>query len=258
MFQRIGSKSGQARELMYITSLYNILGQKGDGLRNSLKALALFEQAKDAPGVIDALQWVAFFYEQADDHAHYLSSMRRLVALLQQPASGPDSYGNRKLLADTHIQLHEYEKARDIWLQMLAEEEQRGLTAFIPGTLGSLGDAERSLGNTDRALEYYSCELKLIENNRNPVDRALLLHEIADIEDVRGRPNIAEQKLEEAVGLLEKVRNSFGGLTEIKSTFLASRIRTYHLYIKLLLDASKTEQAFAVVRRLRRARCWTS
>src|SRR5207245_184982 len=108
-------------------------------------------------------------------------------------------------------------RARAAWEQLLAEEEGAAFTPGIPSALNNLGALADRTGDRALALKYFRRALPMMDSPQSGLPRALVLHEIAHIEEEQGHLPEAEQGYAEAVKLLDSVRSSLAGISEAKS-----------------------------------------
>ncbi len=249
-FHKLGDKLSEAVEMMLIAGIYRHVGQKGTALAYYEKALPVLEKSGDIYHLIQALTELHhYYYWDLGDKARAKPYLDKLIPLLQQPVTGSERLSNMYNLGSVYFQTEEYDKARTIWLELLAEERKTDDPLQI--ILSSIGSVELALGHLDKALEYYHQGLEQLDRNGFESVKASVLGSIADIEERKGRNADAEKHLGEAVTLIEKVRESFSGLSEAKSNFLSYYYRTYQDCLSLQLKLNRSEDAFALAQKMK-------
>ncbi|MCS6862564.1 MAG: CHAT domain-containing protein, partial [Abditibacteriales bacterium] len=110
--------------------------------------------------------------------------------------------------------------------------------------LSDIGYVYDVQGDLEKALAYYQQALPLMRETRDKRGEAMTLTNLAIVEDSLGRLTDASRHLHDAVMILENIRESLGGLSEAKVSFLESALVSYHAYINLLLKQHAFADAF--------------
>ena len=250
IYNKIGDMPSQAVEMMRIARIYKLIGQRSAAFDLYRRALPILEQSNNVEGLIDDLIELHYYcYWQLGDHAQAKPYLDKLTPLLQRPATGNERSRNLYKLGLIYSLTEDYVKAEKTWEESLAEGVKKGEP--IQGIVASLGTVEFSLGHLDKALDYYRQSLKLLNKSGTEQVRSSILCNIAEIDETRGNKEEAATNLSEAVELVAKVRSSFNGLSEAKSSFLSSYFRTYQNYLSLLLSLNRPKDAFALAQKMK-------
>ena len=124
-------------------------------------------------------------------------------------------------------------------------KDRKGETEALRGR----GVVYRQTGQPQKALELYNQSLTLYREAGNKRGEADALGYLASAEQKLKKTDQAEIHYAQAVALYEILRDNFGGLSEAKSAFLGSTIKTYYSYLNLLLERGKTTTAFEIAQK---------
>jgi CHAT domain-containing protein/Tfp pilus assembly protein PilF len=204
------------------------------------KALEAYQQVLNSPIAARDRIVRATVLNNAGNLERLLGRPREALALHQQSLALARAIGNRETearalntIGQTHFALGEYDKALQFEEQSLA---LRRTSADLPGQAASLDAMGRSLaklGNLERAYESLTESLAIRRRIRETYTQPDVLRELARLDRTQDRLPLALERIKEAVDLDEMLRERITS-PELRTTFVASELDTYELYIDLL------------------------
>src|SRR5262249_55772280 len=107
-----------------------------------------------------------------------------------------------------------------------------------------LGACHEQSGKVPQAQEHYDQALRDFHAIGSVEGEARSAASLGALEEKQNHFASAEQHYLQALNLLENVRDSLAGLTEIKVGYLETQIPVYQRYIHFLLQAQQNAKAF--------------
>jgi CHAT domain-containing protein len=245
-----------------IASAYLRMGKYQEGL-------GLFQKAIDDLRAAIKTQPASNLALQAIDKRREASLLSSLSVLLLSPAIDAPQRKERSLAALMQAKelyreagerlgvgaiasrLATYYQAND-QLELARQSAQEGLTVFREFGQKSmeafsylqLAGLSISTDNLEEGLKHYQQALALFREMGMSGSQASTLHNIAVLEARLNRPAEAIRDGEEGLLLSEKTRDSLGGLSDLKASYLETLLPRYYQHISLLLQTSQSEKAF--------------
>ena len=200
--------------------------------------------------------------ENRDLEARVLTSLGGIKSLLGQPAAALDEYrqalsisratGNRRIEAIAlhrsgiaHLALDDLRDASADLQRCLALSHETGNRADEASALLHLGLVQHRLG-VEGSLQNFERALELARRSENAALQASILLRWAGVDRDADRLDSALARVEEAIGIIESVRQQVAS-RDFRATYFAARREYYETYIDLLmkLDSARPEGAFA-------------
>lgn len=251
LYRQVGDRGGEANVLTNIGEVYYSLGQPQKALAYYQKALPLHRVIGAKQDDATTLGNIGIVYSdigQNQQALRYLRQERSIHRLLKNKPGEANSLINIGTISSDIGQnrkaLHYLQYAVHLYKQM-------GNRAGQANTLGSLGGVYARIGQPQKALQYLKQALDIYRQTGYRDGEADVLTNIGVVNSHLGQPDKALEAYRQAIALLETFRASLGGLSEAKSSFLASNLSTYQRYLALLLQQGKTTDAFNLVQKMK-------
>ena len=238
--QAIGDERGVGTILNNIGAVYDSLGEKDKALDEYKRVLLIRQSFDDRAGEATTLTNMGLVYYSQGDWQGALEYYERALPLHRKA-------GNRSGEAQTlnNIGLV-YQSKRDLqtalgyYNQSLPIEHDLGDHSREAITLDNIGSVYDSQGEFKRALDYYDQALTISRAvGERAVEAATLLN-IAVVNIRTDQPRDARRQLEEALAIIESLRNKVLS-HELRTSFFASQTGYYDIYVDLLMQMHRRD-----------------
>lgn len=278
LWQTVRDSRGQAMTLTALGRLYSRIGENQEAFRFFQKAIGIAKSIGDPMEEGNVLSGLAYIHDQMGDkkkaidyynqastlfrfigysngdaitvydagRAHFsLGDYRQALDYFQKALSISKSTGDRRLqslelreigrvydsLGDKAQALDHYQKALSFWSSDKDFRERAD-------TLIPIGHIHQERGENGKALEYYEKALSLSRKAEYRYGEATILLSIARVERDSGNLSKARIRAEEALGVLESLRENVDS-QDLRTSFFASVRRQHEFYINLLMRMHK-------------------
>ena len=230
----LGVEDRAASVLHNIGVAYIALAEPEKALDYLQQALTLRRATQDRTGESEVLSIIGLAYsksenwEKALDYYNQALTIHRTLGNKRLQAVTLDYIGNVYRNTDQAAKALEFHQ-QALPLQLATEDRQREAVLRR-----DIGDDYRVLGDSAKALDSFNQALTLSRTIEDRNSAAMSLEGLARVELSRGDLVQARKNVEEALSLIETVRARSGG-QQSRASYLASREKTYELYIDLLM-----------------------
>jgi CHAT domain-containing protein/Flp pilus assembly protein TadD len=228
--------------------VYAQLGQPHKALEFFRQALPLYREVGSKRGEASALNNIGKVYDDTGQPKalEFYGQALPLYREVQDKGNEANAllhigkvYGK---LGQPHKALEFYGQALPLYREV---QDKRGQASALNG----FGFVYDDIGQPHKALEFFRQALPLSREAQSKEGEASALKNIATLEERQGRLDAAERHLRQAMAILETTRESLGGLSEAKISFLGFKADAYHRYLHLLLRRNKPADAFAIAQK---------
>ena len=250
IFHSLGDQRREAITLNNIGIVYNSLGDPERAISYADQSIRLSRTIGDKAGEADSLDVFGNAYlqlGQAQKAFDYYSQALPLRRAIGSPREEALTLG---FLGKAYAALNQNAKALEEHQEALRLFREAGDRRFEGITLLNIGYVQHLLREQGKALENYKGALSIFRAIEDGHSAARALMGIARVGRDQGNLLEARKSTEEALTLIEAVRERAGG-QEMRATFFASQQDAYKLYIDLLmqqrrLDPSRGHDAAAL------------
>ena len=234
LVRQVGDPIEEARILGGMAYIYDGLGEKQKALEYYDRALSLFRAAKypngeggtlfDAGRVHLSLgnnQKALEYHQQAISIFKDIGDHRMEIAELKEIGRVYNAWGDKARALEYYL------RARSFYH---VEKDLRGEAV----TLNLIGRVYEEWGQERKALDCYERALPLSRKAEYRVGEAATLHSIARVERDRGDLTKARTRAEEALGVVESLREKVDS-QDLRASYFASVRQQYEFYIDLLM-----------------------
>jgi len=287
----IGNKRDQSNDSNAIADIYQAIGKPREALAYELQALDLSRAIGFKDGQAMALIGIGIIFARMDeydsaidyfkqgetlDHAtgRRLSEANAIAdqgaiyrmkgdfataqRLIEESLVMAKELGDKKNLNQTEIMLGETFNDEGKPQQAL-NCLQSALLYFRStqnhrdecGTLNEIGRSYRLENRASEAEASYLQALPIARTDGFRELEAVLLRNLARVEEKLGRPADASSDFRSAIAIREGIRGGFGSLTEAKQSYLAVNRNVYTDYLNLLLRQGDASTAFAQAQKMK-------
>jgi CHAT domain-containing protein/tetratricopeptide (TPR) repeat protein len=281
LLEKSSDKSGRATTLANIGNAYTRMGEFQKALGFLLQGLELTRLIGDRRLEAVSLISVGFLYSNLGDYDRTLQYYSQSLALCRSVGLRDIEQTALGNMGTIHVAIGELPKARAYFNQALTLAVQLGNHSIEASSLAGLAaisnrldDREKSLDdygkalkirreigdqygeslvlwatgvvyaqmeNQQKALEYLNQALTLAGSIGDRLGEAANLYQLARIERARHNIPLARSEIERALNIVESTRTKVS-LTDVRTTYFASRQNFYDFYIDLLMQSYKTEK----------------
>ncbi|MBI1762381.1 MAG: tetratricopeptide repeat protein [Acidobacteria bacterium] len=249
LFEALGNQAGSARTLHNLALVYNAQGDYAQALEYSHKSLAVRETLGDKPGIAYTLAGIGDIYYAQEDYPQALEYYQRSLALRE-------TLGDKQGIADAlhnlggiHYHQGNFTQARDYLQRSLEKSEALDYKTGIITALGFLGSVYEKQGQYTRALENVE-RAETLARARGEAD---LLRQIrytaGTIHRALNQPAQARQAFEEAIAIVETLRQQVAGNEVEQQRYFESKLAPYHALVSLLSTQDHPAEALAFAER---------
>jgi len=229
--------SNEADVLDNLGMHHAFLGDSSQAMNYFQEALLIREQLKQPKPLGMTLSNMGYAYTLQGKYREALSQLSAALQLSQ--SSGDKRFEAYTLIRRgmAYVDLQEPRKALESYEAALAIqqdpqfEDRRGLAI----TLDKMGEALRLSGELPQAFQRYEQAIERWNNIGDSQGRALSLYGIARVERDRGNLANARDRAEEAIQIVEQLRNRVSG-RELQMTYFASKQNFYELAIDVRMQ----------------------
>lgn len=233
LFKATRDRNGEARALLFLGHIENILGRSDQVSINFGQAQQLYHEVGNLSGealTITAQGLIQSFGKESENgihrHEEALTIFRR-IGDHQSEAITLNAIGQAyDILNENQLALNHYQQALKLF-------QESGTTDFVPGSLYQVGVLYQKLNDTDTALKYFQDSDRLSRTIGKPRFEAYSRNGIASIYASQGKP-------EKALKLYPDVIRFYASIKDPRGQALA-----YNDVGDLLLASQGKRKAFA-------------
>jgi tetratricopeptide (TPR) repeat protein len=234
----MGDRRGQQYRLHNLGYVYQSLGEMQKALEKYNESYAICVAIGDRRGQADTLRNMGLAYRSLGD-------LQKAIEKLNESLPISRAVGDRsgEAFALHHIglvfhSLGEKQKALEKYNEALQISRQVGNRVLEGTALHNIAAVYRALGEFDKAFDYYNKALPINQTEGNPNIHAVNLLGLAQLELQRGNLAKARQLNEQAISIVESLRNNIGS-QDLRASYLSTRQDFYRLYIEILMQLHK-------------------
>ncbi|MGB6296580.1 MAG: CHAT domain-containing tetratricopeptide repeat protein [Rivularia sp. (in: cyanobacteria)] len=241
IFHQLGNLQNEGIIFRNLGNVYEAVGDYDNAIKSYQKSLEITQEIPDKQGEARNLSSLGQVYA---NQGKYREAKENFQKSLQISQSVGDIYGEASTLINLGAVYHstnQLEQAiksyqKSLKLSQAADNKQVELEAW-----GSLALAYDDLKNYPQAIEYFEKSLEIAQNINNPKSEALTLNNLGHTLFKAGRLTAAEEKLRQAVKLLDKLRLELND--SYKISIFDTQVYTYNLLQQILVAQNKSEAA---------------
>jgi CHAT domain-containing protein/tetratricopeptide (TPR) repeat protein len=235
LLHEVGQVRGEASIVTNISLVYESLGDFSEALRYALEAIPLREKAGDPRGLAYTLTSVGKAYADLGEYTKAEESYTRALSLSRSVKDPKGEATALTRLGSLYETLGDKEKALQHQNQALEIRRHQGDPAAVSAILLRVGPVYESLGQREKALEGYREALGLGRAATDPYMESDALTRIAEAERVKGQLTEARKDIEDAIRLVESLRNRVGSL-DLRASYLALERQPFEVQANVLMD----------------------
>jgi tetratricopeptide (TPR) repeat protein len=244
LWRQVGDMSGEADTLNNIGNFYRGTGQLQKALEYYQQALPLERAVRDRSGEAAALNNIGLVYWSTGQPQKALECYQQVLSIRRAVRDRNGEASTLMNIGLVYSDTGQPQKALDYYQQVLSIRRAVGDKNGDAGTLNNIGLVYFDTGQPQKALEFYQQALPIVRAVGDWQGEAQVLYNTARAERTLRRLADAQTHFAQSVALIERRRESLGGLSEAKQSFLASYLSFYDTYLSLLLERHQTIEAF--------------
>lgn len=247
--RELGDRNFEAAGLLNIAYAYGETKQDAKSQDYFTQALAIYRDLGDKKGEASVLNGLAGILKSQGKVLLAIDNYRKALAAYQEIGDKLRVASITGNLATAYLDLKNLAEAKAQSLQALTLFEQLGDKHGIANTLHSLGVIAERAKKPAESIAYYEKAAVVAQASGNRGYEATILNDLGQAEMKVGRLPAAAKHLSRAVSLVETIRSNFGGYADSKSSYLESRIATYHNYLNVLVRQKRNVEAFELIQK---------
>lgn len=280
IYQKLGDKSGQGTALNNIGKIYSELGDRQKALDYYHQALPLRRLVKDQKGEAITLNNIGVVYGYLGESQKALEYYNQSLVLKMQVGDKASAANTINSMGKAYSDLGEEQKALEHYQKSLPlyqegndksgeatalnnigtiyfhrgnqkialDYYQKALALFaIVGdksgsaiALTNLGRLYNKLEQPQTARDYFHQSLTLFQQTGSKHRKAQTLYYIASLEQEQGNLKTAQNQIETAIKIVEKLRSQLVS-QELRTSYFGTVQDYYQLYIDLLMQLHKQQ-----------------
>src|SRR5262245_4980933 len=289
LYETARSKHGEALTLASLSHLYQELGDYRQAFECANKSLRLYEELNHPRGTADALAELAYIYGFQNNFQQALACFERASLIYQELEDKLKIAIMRFAIVEQHEGLGNYDRALEIYQDLLKQTAGHGDQVGAAVILGSIGRIHAEQRRYTDAREYYLKSLQASEAaNYEPAIAECLVPmsqvylaegKCAEAAPLAARAvslarQIASQRLlysaltsvgycqlglnhpaearrafDEAVSIIEELRLQTAGGAEDRQRYFEQGLNTYHGMLSLLVKEDQIQEALVFAER---------
>ncbi|MEW6211065.1 MAG: CHAT domain-containing protein [Acidobacteriota bacterium] len=183
----------------------------------------------------DALAEIGWIHLDRGDNRQAIECFTQAIALSHSNQMPLARLRSLYGLGHAHSSIGEYEKAMDYYNQMLVTREMTN-RPFEPAARFSIARIYQQKGDRQKAIEQYNLALDLWRERKNKIGEANTLISISQLERERGNLDQAREQAASALRLDEEVRVTRLSEQSRASFYSLAVINHYEFYLDLLIE----------------------
>ena len=235
-----GDRRGEAAALSNTGLVYWALAENQKAIEYFNQALPLVRVTGDRNSEFSALNNIGLVHQAWGETPKALDYYSQALSVVR--AVG-DQWGEAATLHNigtAYRSLGEPQKALNSLNQALLVRRTVGDRWGESITLSQIGTIYSSLGKPEEALSYFAQALSLHRAVGDRSSEANTLRDVARAERNRGHLDAARTQVETALNIIEGARSQFVS-QELRTSFSASRLEFYELYVDLLMRMHRSQ-----------------
>ena len=257
----LGDRRLEVIGLGNIGSVYHSLGDSPRALDYYQQALAISLRTNDIEGKASSLNSIGSIYHERDDYTQALDYFQETLAIVRNAYNEVNFNDVIYLvnidlieavclsnIGDVYASLEDYPQALDYYQQSLAIARDKVYPDLEASNLVNIGNVYHSLGNYPQALDYYQQSLEITRDIGDRPSEADTLKYMGIALFESGQLPEAEEKLFEAITLLESLRVRDRG-DALNITQLELQKSTYGVLQQVLVARNQPQRALEIAER---------
>lgn len=250
LFRSVQDRAGEGGTLTNSGNIYYRLGQETKARDFYLQSLPLLRSSGNRryeAATLLGLGVVSLDLGRIEDARRYNEQALKLYRELKDRAREATALTN---LGSIYNQLGQKEKALQTWEETLPLYEEANNPRNEANARTNIGNYYAAKGQYTRAQAYYEQALALSTTLEDAEGTVRALYNLGKNHLDLRRPEEALLNLRQALQMLERQRDSIGGLIDLKVSFLAAhRNACYDATMDILLLQQQGEEAFALLQK---------
>ncbi len=240
VFTQIGQKNGIASCLNNLGNLNNDLNDNEKALEYYEKSLAINREIKARNGEGVALQNIANIKLHEGNPQKALELLNQSLQIFREQKNKRFESRNLVKIGEVHLKIGNLPKALEYFNQALPIFREIEDRSWEGATLFFIGEAHRKNKDFQTAKTFSLNALQIKRELKESSEETLNLLSLAKIEkDLNNFPE-AQERIEEAIGILENLRSNISQQNR-RSSYFSAKQDFYEFHINLLVERHKKE-----------------
>jgi CHAT domain-containing protein/tetratricopeptide (TPR) repeat protein len=234
LIQAIGDPVEEASILSGIAYVHDQLNEKQKSLWYYEQALALFRATRHFKAQANTLYDMGSVYYSSERYDEALSYYQQGLSISKATSDGREQAYALRGVGTVYDSQQDKKRALGCYSKALlffqAEKDLRGEA----DTLNLIGRVYEGWGQRRKALDYYQKAVSLSRKAEYPYGEAAALHNLARVERDGGNLAEARARAEEALRVVESLREKVNR-QDLRASYFASVRQQYEFYVDLLM-----------------------
>jgi CHAT domain-containing protein len=239
IYRAAGNRTDETTTLMNIGKIYRTIQDYPQALRYYQQALSLSRMTENCFKEAFAQRSISQTYLDSGDYlkainlSNQLLNSSRIVGTEEQKLSLEAQALN--ILAKANIKQGNYAKALDYSQKARNLSQKSGYRTVESGLLTTTAETYETLKQPNQAIQVYHEQLSLNRSMGLQTEQAQSLYNIARLQQQTQQLPEALQQINEAIALIESIRQSVTR-SELRTSFFAAKQDYYELKISILME----------------------
>ncbi len=247
--EALENQANLAKGLARISSIHASLGNTKLALETAQRSLKLYEKLGLKAEIGKTLATISYTYAVAAEYEHALEYGLKGLELARETNDETATRNSLISVATAYGHLKKLPEAEDYFQRALVLSEQQHQHDSITNCLLNLSRVYLKQGKDAESLNYADRAIRHSRQTGNQGYLWLSLQHSGSALVALKQEEQARARFEEALAVLEALRENLAAGENVRADFLAHRIEPYQHLISLLMSQGKTADAFQLAER---------
>jgi CHAT domain-containing protein/tetratricopeptide (TPR) repeat protein len=231
----LGNQRPEARTLQNIGVAFLMMGEPRQALNYFQPSITINRTLNEKNVLTEVLMLAGNAYYDAGDTPKAFENYNQSLALAKEQGNRALEANTLDRMGTTYFSMGDPQKALDYHLRALDLRRNTNDRRREAISLNSLGYVYNQVNQPAKAIENFNQALVILRDIGDLNNVAVALQGLAQSERLEGNLDVARQRIEESLSLIETVR-ARAGSQQLRASYLASMERAYDFNVSLLME----------------------
>lgn len=247
--ETLDNQANLAKGLARISSIHASLGNTKLALETAQRSLALYEKLGLKAEIGKTLATISYTYAVAAEYEQALEYGLKGLQLAQETNDETATRNSLISIATAYFHLKKLPESEEYFQRALVLSEQQRQHDSITNCFLNLSKVYLKQGKDAESLKYADLAIRHSRQTGNQGYLWMSLQHSASALVALKQEEQARTRFEEALAVLEALRENLAAGENVRADFLAHRIEPYQNLTSLLMSQGKTAEAFQLAER---------
>jgi CHAT domain-containing protein/tetratricopeptide (TPR) repeat protein len=242
--ESLGHKDGIAVLSVRLGDIHYYQGNFPQALDYYQKSVSLYEKLGSRQDIAHPLLRIGDAYFAQFDNTRALEYYQRSLKICEQTFDRGGATFLLNRIAEVYAAQGRYDEADDYYRRSLKLQEELGIKSITATTLNGIGSIRYRQGNYGEAAKLSTRAAELAKEGNAPEVLWKTLTSLGQAYRALKQVDRAQQSLDEAIAILEKMRGQLVGNERDQQLFFENKTAPYVEMVGLMIGQNKVNEAF--------------